>query len=389
MNFRSIISMGLIAGLLLSLFSACRLQSYSDFEPDLYDGEFTWKEVSTDADWCNRFDHAAVSFKDKMWIIGGYNPGIISGDTYLEDVWSSEDGANWDLVNENAPWHGRRGHQVVNFNDGTGEALFLIGGFEVDESTGYRQYTNDVWKSSNGKDWQQIKENREPPVDSLYDWYPRMEHSCFVKEIDNKDYIYLVAGRSMRDSIDGRFSMMYHNDVWRSENAIEWERLDNTDYGIRGDQAYAINPNTGRMYIQGGTHGYVFSSENFSTHPIEKWEYLWYSDDGINWIAENDTSAMDQTLLWRSSHKMIHYKDAIWAFPGKTTSNEHYLFAKPDHYPIWRYGDNEEWSVDSYGAAFDPRHGYECVVFKDKVWILGGFTSNMGQSNDVWSGEIK
>jgi hypothetical protein len=234
-----------------------------------------------------------------------------------------------------------------------------------------------------------VKERTEPVQDSLEDWLPRMEHSCAVKNIDGIEYIYLVAGRTMQDDIDGRFATIYHNDVWRSQDAVNWERLSNNDYGIRGDQALAINAATGRMYMQGGTHGFTFTPDTGSTHPIDKWEYLWYSDDGEEWVPTNDTSSFDQSLLWRSSHQLIYYKNSLWGFPGKTLSNEHYLFAKSQYYSIWRFHENGEWEVDSYGAAFDPRHGYSCFEFDDKVWILGGFTSNNGQVNEVWFGEIK
>lgn len=375
--------------LLVPFWLGCEFMSYEEFAPDPYDGAFTWTEVNSSAEWGNRFDHAAVSYDGYLWIFGGYNPGKTSGDTYYEDVWRSADGTSWEMVIEKAPWNGRRGHEVVVFDDGSGEALYLIGGFMVDETTGYRQYANDVWRSTNGSNWLQIKETVFPPVDSLFDWYPRMEHSCVVKEVDGIDFIYLVAGRSMQDSIDGRFATIYHNDVWRSADGIDWERLANNNFGIRGDQAFTINPETGRMYMQGGTHGYVFTPENYGTHPTEDWHYLWHSDDGINWQAVNDTATWDQGLLWRSSHHIIHYDNSLWSLPGKTVSNEHYLFAKSQYYPIWRLHDNGEYEVDSYGAAFDPRHGYACVIHNNKVWILGGFTSNSAQDNDVWVGEIR
>ena len=371
------------------LLSACEFMSYSDFGPDAYDGALLWEEVNSDAEWENRYDHAATVFNGQIWLFGGYNPGRFSGDTYLEDVWKSGDGESWDLVLEKAPWNGRRGHQVVSFNDGTGEALYLIGGFEVDESSGYRQYTNDVWKSSDGADWEQIKARTEPLTDSIADWTPRMEHSCQVINRDGTDYIYLFAGRTMQEHLDGRFATVYFNDVWRSRNGKDWEAVGNNDFGIRGDQAFALNPHTGRMYIQGGTHGFTFTPPAGTTHPIENWQYLWYSDDGEKWEAVNDTSTFDQSLLWRSSHQMLWYRDVLWGLPGKTVSNEHYQFAQPEYFPIWRYEEFNQWSVDSYGAAFDPRHGYAALVFEDKIWILGGFTSNSGQDNDVWTGEIK
>ncbi len=38
--------------------------------------------------------------------MGGYNPGMIKGDTYLEDVWSSEDGVTWtEATDSNVHFH--------------------------------------------------------------------------------------------------------------------------------------------------------------------------------------------------------------------------------------------------------------------------------------------
>jgi len=38
--------------------------------------------------------------------MGGYNPGMIKGDTYLEDVWGSEDGVTWtEATDSNVHFH--------------------------------------------------------------------------------------------------------------------------------------------------------------------------------------------------------------------------------------------------------------------------------------------
>ena len=121
------------------LITSCEPISIKDYQMAPYSGAFTWTEVTKQAAWSNRYDHAAVVFKGKMWIFGGYDSGRMKGDTYLEDIWNSANGKDWTLVTDSAPWKGRRGHTVTVFNDGTGDALYLIGGFEVDEATGYRQ----------------------------------------------------------------------------------------------------------------------------------------------------------------------------------------------------------------------------------------------------------
>src|SRR5210317_576839 len=107
------------------ILSSCEFESYEDYGFEPYDGAFEWTQLVKNAEWGNRYGHAAVTYKGKLWVMGGYNPGKVTGDTYYEDVWCSQDGIEWCEVLEKAPWKGRRGHQLVVFNDGNGEAIYL------------------------------------------------------------------------------------------------------------------------------------------------------------------------------------------------------------------------------------------------------------------------
>lgn len=378
----------LMAGIIISL-TSCEFQSYSDYEFPAYDGDFEWTQLVKNAEWPNRYGHTAVAYDQKIWIFGGYNPGVVKGDTYYEDVWSSSDGESWDLVLGKAPWLGRRGHRVTVFNDGSGDAMFLVGGFTVNEETGYREYANDVWKSTNGKDWTELKPRTHPPRDTLGDWFPRFNHSLLVANHGGSDYMYIIGGASMLEDHAAQYAMKYFNDVWRSVDGIKWEKLNNNDYGIRSEAGATVDPSTGRMYIQGGIHGVIFEEGDSTTHPRDDWHWLWSSDDGVNWIPENDTAMMDQGMLWRSDHHLIFYKNSLWGFSGKTTSNVHYHLTHEHHYAIWKRNSDGVWGTDSYGIDIDPRHGYATAILNDEIYIMGGFTSSHGQSNDVWAGEIK
>jgi hypothetical protein len=371
--------------------SSCEFESYNDYKLPEYDGEFTWTEVIKNADWSNRYEHAAVVFDNKMWVFGGYNPGQFKGDTYYEDVWSSEDGESWSLITDNAPWYGRGGHEVVVFDDGTGEALFLLGGFAVNEETGERHYMNDVWKSTDGSNWTKIKERtyEKDSAGLASDWFPRKDFGCVVANHGGTHYIYIIGGFTMLEEGSGRYAANYFNDVWRSKDGINWERLANNDFGIRAQHAIAVDPNTQRIYIQGGQDGTVFDPSSLgASHPLADWQALWYSDDGINWSKEI-ADDFDHANLWRADHEMVFYEDALWFLPGKTTSDVHYHMTYTSNFRIWKIDDLKNWIIDSEGAAFDARHSYKALLFKNKIWILGGFTNKYAQSNDVWSGEIK
>lgn len=371
----------------LLLILSCERIPLEEYAVPAYDGQLTWTEVTSHADWSKRYDHAALAFHDSLWIFGGYNPGQVRGDTYYEDVWKSADGENWVLVTDSAPWQGRRGHRAVTFDDGSGPAMFIIGGFAVNESTGYRHYTNDIWKSTDGLHWEEIKPATDPELTDSSDWSPRMYHACLTANHGGTDYIYIIGGRTQIEDHNSRYASVYFNDVWRSANVREWEKLPNNDYGIRAEHAAVVDPGTGRIYLQGGNHGILFDSEGQETHPLPDWHYLWYSDDGISWSPVLDTTADVESYLWRGAHNLVFYADRLWGMPGKTTSTMHYHFALEQYYTIWTYTESDIWEIDSRGGVMDPRHSYATVLFDNKIWFLGGFTDNTAQDNDVWTAQ--
>jgi hypothetical protein len=364
------------------LLNSCEPISYTEYEMESYTGAFSWEEVTKEAAWSNRYDHAAVAFDGKLWILGGYDSGRIKGDTYLEDVWNSTNGKDWNLVTDSAPWKGRRGHTVTVFNDGTGEALYLIGGFEVDEKTGYRQYTNDVWKSVDGVNWTQIKKRTYPVENMSSDFMPRFNHSCVVANHGGINYLYIIGGSTMIENTEGGYSFLYLHDVWRSENGISWVKLNNNDFGQRSEQAACVDPSNGRIYIHGGTHSITFDNDSLYNQPGKYYYDVWYSDDGINWLVDDSFS------LLRAGHSMFMYRNSLWLFPGKADSYKELRFAEDDLYYTYRKEQDKEWTLDSKGSSFNARHSYATVEFNDMIWVFGGETANNGPNNDVWCGYI-
>ena len=379
------------AALLPLLLTGCEFQSYKDYGTPEYDGAFEWTRVTKSAAWSNRWDHSSVAFDSKLWVMGGYGPGSVQGDSYLEDVWSSQDGETWNQVSSSAPWLGRRGHASVVFDDGSGEAIYLIGGFEVNEETGYRQYTNDVWRSIDGAEWTRIKERTYPELDSIFDWPPRFNHTCVVAQHGGIDYIYLIGGSAMMEDSLGksRYAMKYFNDVWRSVDGVTWEALPNSDFGIRSEHAACVDPATGRIYIQGGRFGVIFEREVDQAEPIANWRWLWSSADGINWMPAHDTAVVEESLLHRAEHQLVYFNNSLFGLPGESANNVHHLFSDPPNYAFWRRDEGNLWSVDSEGSDFGARYGYTSVVHDNKLWILGGENNFHGPDNDVWYGEIK
>jgi hypothetical protein len=192
----------------------------------------------------------------------------------------------------------------------------------------------------------------------------------------------------MLDGFEASYAMKYFADVWRSPDGINWERLPNTDFGIRSGHAAVVDESSGRIFIQGGRHGTHIQDSLNASHPNPEYFHLWSSVDGVNWVSENDTT-FDGRYLPRTEHHLAMMDGDIYGFPGATSSNVHFHFAKSEHYTFWRRDPGQSWSVDSEGSDFSARYGYSMVNHDGKVWILGGDTGNNGLENDVWMGEIK
>jgi len=377
----------LIVAISLTLLSACEKQAWRNYQMPDYDGEFIFTEVTQNAKWTKRWDMSTAIFNNQMWIFGGYNPGLHGEDSYLEDVWSSSDGEKWNLINNNAPWHGRRGHVTVTFNDGNGDAIYLIGGFSVDESTGYRQYCNDVWKSSDGKNWNQIKLQTTPFFNSETDWYPRFDHTVVVANHNHINYMYLIGGASLIVGKPADSAMKYFNDVWRSKDGINWEKLKNNDFGLRGNHAAVVNQVSGEIFIQGGYHGNYFDTDSALNEPIKNFRNVWKSSDGINWESDSINRGFSTDYMWRANHKLVIYHDYIYGFPGKDPSSV--FFAESTRRAIWKRLNENQYIHDSHNPSFYARYGYGLEVWNDKIWVFGGYTAKSGQSNDVWTLEIQ
>ncbi|KAK3606901.1 hypothetical protein CHS0354_018496 [Potamilus streckersoni] len=163
-----------------------------------------WIEVTDDAGFRPRYDHTTVVFDDKsgsgeaMWVIGGLNTTSGDSRTYekFNDVWKSTDGKTWIEVTDDAGFSKRYSHTTVVFDDGSGKAMWVIGGLE--DPNGKR--LNDVWKSKNGKKWEQFPVAANFPA--------RNAHTAVVFNDGSGEAMWVIAG-----VVD---SGVRGNDVWKS-----------------------------------------------------------------------------------------------------------------------------------------------------------------------------
>ena len=97
----------------------------------------TWVEETGSAAFSNRYDHSSVVYDGKMWIIGGRGLDFSS-----DKVWNSTDGITWTQVVTNDALKPLYNHSTVVFDD----KMWVIAGFNGER-------VNDVWVSEDGAAW--------------------------------------------------------------------------------------------------------------------------------------------------------------------------------------------------------------------------------------------
>lgn len=151
-----------------------------------------WKCILSSAPWDSREGHQTVVFRDSLWIFGGKT---ISG--ALNDIWTSQDGINWEEAVPSSPWSRRCFHNVQLYNG----KLWLIAG---SSSTDFANH--DMYVSKNGIEWE-LYDNNLP-------FTPRFGSGGVV--FDNK--LWLIGGSSAKE-------LEFYNDIWWFTEKDEWNKF--------------------------------------------------------------------------------------------------------------------------------------------------------------------
>jgi len=115
-----------------------------------FDSEkLNWTLNNENAPWAKRDAHTVEVFDGNILLMGGIEDGDINiayeYHTHFSDVWSN-DGKDWKLITNVAEFGRRRAHSSVVF-DGK---IWIFGGWEKNDW----EMKNDIWYSTNGKDWE-------------------------------------------------------------------------------------------------------------------------------------------------------------------------------------------------------------------------------------------
>ncbi|MDD8015053.1 MAG: hypothetical protein PHX45_05125 [Acidobacteriota bacterium] len=303
---------------------------------------YRWAEVTHEAAFAARDGAGALVFKDRMWLLGGWNPDDPEHfPTHCNgEVWSSADGVLWKLENPKAPWEERHTAGYAVFRG----RMWIVGG---DPIQGH--YQSDVWSSADGVHWERICEKAP--------WGPRVLH--YTVAFDGK--IWVMGGQTLPQFAPA--DEAFYSDVWNSPDGVTWTCVaGKAPWGPRGMIGGAAVFRNRIWILGGGTYDTPLRPRREFRNDV------WSSADGVHW--DEHTAAAP----WhpRQYHDVAAFDGRLWVmegFDGKAGNRR----------DVWHSADGKEW-IEVPGTPWAPRHAASVFVYKDALWMVAG--NNM--EPDVW-----
>jgi hypothetical protein len=313
--------------------------------------QYEWQQVTAKAAFAPRDGAGALVFQNKMWLLGGWNPGDKQHFPRIcnNEVWNSADGATWNLIKPNTfldrtfdstkDWEGRHTAGYAVFKD----KLWIIGG---DVNQGH--YHFDVWNSADGKNWALIADKAP--------WGPRALHYTVVF----RGKLWVMGGQTVPGI--AKADEVFYRDVWNSADGKTWQSIQPMEpyWSARG----MIGGNVvfkDRMWVLGG------GTYDTPTTPRRKFfNDVWSSADGIHWQRHLESAPWTP----RQYHEVAVFDGRMWVLEGWNQTNRN---------DVWHSADGIHWT-ELPNTPWRPRHAASVFVHDNALWIVAG--NNM--ESDVW-----
>lgn len=314
---------------------------------------YRWVRVNERAAFAPRDGAGALTFRGRMWLLGGWNPGDKEHFPRIcsNDVWNSADGRDWIRIRPNtfrdrtfdptADWEGRHTAGYAVFQD----KIWIIGG---DVNQGH--YQSDVWNSADGATWRLV--NRDRPVP----WGPRALHYALAF----RDKLWIMGGQTMPGFAPS--PEVFYRDVWTSADGRDWARVIPAEpfWPARGMIGGSVVFKDRMWVLGGGTY------DTPRTPARRYFNDVWSSPDGVAW--ERHVEHAPWTA--RQYHDTAAFDGRLWVLEG---------YAGVNRNDVWYSDDGSNW-YEVPATPWRPRHAASVFVFDDALWMVAG--NNM--EPDVW-----
>ena len=318
--------------------------------------EYRWTQVTAKAPFAPRDGAGAVTFRGRMYFLGGWNPGDKAHFPRIcnNEVWSSTDGAERRLEKPNTfldanfdpekDWEGRHTAGYAVFHN----RIWIVGG---DVNQGH--YHFDVWNSADGKTWTLANPGRPVP------WGPR----ALLHTVVFRNRLWVLGGQTIPNIAPAEEAI--HRDIWASENGAVWERVTPREpyWSARGMIGGSAVLN-GRLWILGG------GTYDTPTHPTRNfYNDVWSTADGISWQRHVEAAPWAP----RQYHDVAAFDGRLWVlegYGGNPPANRN---------DVWHSADGVTWT-EVPNTPWAPRHAASVFVHTEALWVVAG--NNM--ESDVW-----
>ncbi|WP_445355262.1 Ig-like domain-containing protein [Microbulbifer sp. EKSA008] len=286
----------------------------------------------TTSEFSGREGHQVIAFKEKLWLIGGYD-----GLEYQNDIWSSSDGIIWELQTKNAPFPLAWSPKAAVYNNKLWVVLSPISNPE----------NNEIWSSDDGITWELVTDN------------PNFPSRITQRFITHDDKLWIIGG-AYRDSTGDNF----HNDVWSSTNGVTWTLVTEDPSFLIGWAAETISFNNKLWMI--GALGFDFTKSE-----------IWSSEDGEHWKQVSE----ETPFMAREDHQLVSHDNKLWVIGGSEGGSPNNIN------DIWSSTDGVRWQQETESTPFSSRENHQAISFTGKIWLIGGRSGGMfsGLRNDIWS----
>lgn len=163
---------------------------------------------------------------------------------------------------------------------------------------------------------------------------------------------------------DGRFVALHPQGTWISTDGITWARGSLPFSGTNSAYLSYVLHN-GATWVLGSHQGNYL---RFTIDPVIK-----RTSDYRAWT----TVGRSATLPRRVFYAAASFRGAIWLLGGYDGERE--------TAEVWRSTDGLTWQLAVRNAPWGPRMSSKAIVYRDRLFLLGGGKLDGPNANDVWS----
>jgi hypothetical protein len=313
---------------------------------------------------------------ERYWMVAGWNglqepegfsmvppDSVYPPQNTSDEVWSSADGMTWtlELPHGHGQFERRHSHNMMLWND----RLWMIGG---DTHQGY--YNHDVVSSADGVQWDVVLgPGTTPPP-----WSQRALQTSGV--YDGK--LWMFGGQ---DALGPPDEYIYHNDVWNTEDGVQWTQIaaDGPGSATRPAGCGVLDGLVefhGELWLvgcareRGDAVGHSMSNE------------VWSTTDGIAWTLHAEPPWVGK--IWPN---VVVWDDKLWILFGYTYGDPANGWTPGNANEAWYSEDGETWTSLPIDAPVPGSHAQGVAVMEDFLLFAGGnysFGFGAGPDKSAW-----